>query len=220
MAIFLIINYKNIKTYLTVKSNKANKELSDFFSKTKKELSDYFEIEAFDPPLFLLDNRKDLNIILGRDTEPWFVGVFKGGNIYMLNPEVFEKESNHKKEEFWVILKHEYVHVCYVQITRSFYPIWLNEGLASFLSGKKITLGDDFYKKSLNIFNYFNKSDKDVYAIGQFWVEFLLDKYGRKKFLKLIKGLNSCENQKQFSEVFFDCYGFGFNKEEFSKFLK
>ena len=98
--------------------------------------------------------------------------------------------------------------------------MWLNEGLASFKSGKKLSLSDDDKGKLLNIFYYFDKSDRDVYFIGQFWVECLLKKFGNKKFLTLINSFNYGFTTKDFDKNFYKIYGFKFNKKEFSKFIK
>jgi len=108
-----------------------------------------------------------MDLIWGRKTEAWFVGACKNNNIYILNPNVYEKESSHKKEEFWQILKHEYCHIYYTQITKCHYPFWLNEGLAGYLSGKKLVLKNEHKGKLLNIFSYYDKVDSNVYLVGQ-----------------------------------------------------
>lgn len=221
VATFLIYNHKYIKNYLTIKSVKASKKISEFVENTKKEFDVFFDIEIDEPLFFFLDSRNDLETIWGKKTERWFVGAFKNGNIYILHPQVYSKESSHKKEEFWETLKHEYCHFYYTQLTKNYYPVWLNEGLASFLSGKKLILREDYKTKVLNVFNYFDKVDKDVYFIGQFWVEYLLKKYGKKKFLRLIKSFNSDSNfnYSKFIKSFYLVYGFKFNKKSLAKLL-
>lgn len=170
--------------------------------------------------MFLLNSREELDVVWGNKTESWLVGAFKNNSIYILHPEVYEKESSHKKEDFWINLKHEYCHSYYAQITKSPYPVWLNEGLASFKSGKKLILGNDDKGKLLNVFNYFDKSDRDVYLIGQFWVEYLLKKFGNEKFLTLINSFNYGFTSKDLAKNFYKIYGFKFNKKELSKFIK
>jgi len=217
--IFLNMIDKNKKHYLTIKSAQANKKLAKFLESTKNELDNFFEFKIVEPLIFFLDNRGEMDLIWGKKTEHWFVGAFKNNSIFIFNPEVYSKESSHKKEEFWITLKHEYCHACYTQITKSHHPVWLNEGLASYVSGKKLVLGNGYESKLLNVFDYFNHVDKDVYMLGQFWVEFLIKKYGRKKFLKLIKSFNGQFDSRQFMKNFYDIYNFKFNKQTFSKFL-
>jgi hypothetical protein len=211
--------YKYIKNYLAIKSIKANKKLAEFIKKTKKELDIFFGFKAGEPLIFFLDNREDLDLIWGKKTERWFVGAFKNNSIYILNPKVYAQESSHRKEEFWGTFKHEYCHAYYTQITKSHYPVWLNEGLASFISGKKLVLRDNYQDKLVNIFGYFNQADKDVYMVGQFWVEYLLKKYGKKKFLKLIKSFNPGSDYRRFTKNFYHVYGFKFDKKSLAKFV-
>jgi len=72
----------------------------------------------------------------------------------------------------------------------------------------------------LNVFSYFDKSDRDVYPVGQFWVEYLLKKFGNKKFLTLINSFSYGFTSQDFNRNFYKIYGFRFNKKEFSKFIK
>jgi len=208
-----------MKDYLTITPKKINKKLAEFLETIEQELTDFFGFKAKRPLLFLLDSRENLDIIWGKKTETWFVGAFKNNSVYILNPEVYEKVSSHKKEEFWQTLKHEYCHAYYTQIAKSNYPIWLNEGLASFISGKKLILSNSRRTELLNVFDYFNRADKNVYAIGQFWVEYFIKKSGRKKFIKLITGFPSEFNREKFAKQFYRIYGFKFNQSTLSKFL-
>ncbi len=169
--------------------------------------------------LFFINQREDLNLVWGEKTEDWFVGACKNNNIYIFDPKVYDKESSHRKEEFWQTLKHEYCHIYYTQITKSHYPFWLNEGLACYLSGKKLVLKDGFKNKLFNIFSYYNKTDSNVYMIGQFWVEYLLKNFGKKKLLELINSIKPEMRNHQFAKEFYKIYGLKFNKDTFSKFI-
>jgi hypothetical protein len=185
-----------------------------------QELGLFFNFKAEQPLLFLVDSRKDMDLIWGKKTESWFVGAFKQGNIYILNPDIFEKESSHRKEEFVQILKHEYCHAYYTQLTNGHSPSWLNEGLACFLSGKKLILKDDYKDKLLNIFSYFKNVNADVYRVGQYWVQFLLKKFGKKKFISLIKAMRLISDEQQFADKFYEIYGFKFSHSSFHKFIE
>ncbi len=130
-----------------------------------------------------------MDLVQGRKTERWLVAVAKQGKIFIFDPKVFAKVSNHKAEEFWMILRHELCHLYYEGLTGGRYPVWLNEGLACHFSGKKLILKNGDQKKLPRVFDYFDRADKDVYLIGQFWVEYFLKKFGRNKLMKLIKGI-------------------------------
>ncbi|MFA4831606.1 MAG: hypothetical protein WC862_05750 [Patescibacteria group bacterium] len=216
---FLKIKYNYIKQYLTVKSTKANKKLTSFLEATKKELNTFFNFEINEPLLFFIDQRKELDLIWGKKTEKWFVGAAKNNNIYIFNPNVYARESTYKKEKFWETLKHEYCHIYYSQITKSYYPFWLNEGLASYVSGKKLAVKRDDKDKLLGVFKYYDKMDKGCYLVGQFWVEYLIKKFGKKRLVKLIKSMPGGMNKNKFAEVFNEIYGIKFNKKTFIELL-
>ena len=209
-----------MKKYLAVRSVKSGKRLAAFLKTTQDELDAFFKFKAPKPLLFLLDNREDMDLIWGKKTESWFVGAFKNNGIYILSPKAYARESSHAPEEFWQTLKHEYCHYYYTQITKSHCPVWLNEGLASYVSGKRLVLKDDQKDKLADVFDYFDRSGREVYAIGQFWVEYLIKEYGKNKFLRLINSFDSGLNYHKFVITFYKIYGFKFSRVLFSKLLK
>lgn len=91
--------------------------------------------------------------------------------------------------------------------------------MAGYLSGKKLVLKDGHGGELLNVFNYFDKVEKDAYMIGQFWVELLIKEFGKDKFLKLIKNLPLDFNSDQFAERFHNIYEFEFNRNSLKKYL-
>lgn len=198
-----------------------DKKLELFIKDIKKEFDLFFDFKIQDPSLYFVASRKDFDLIVGRKTENWLVAIARANSIYILDRKIFAKESNHKKEEFWLTLKHEYSHIYYSQITKSHFPIWLNEGLASYLSGKKIFVKEKDQAQLLNVFDYYKKGGKDVYTASQYWVEFLLKEYGQKKLIKLIKSLDiKAELSSSYiNKQFYKIYGFRFDKKTFSKFL-
>lgn len=199
----------------------VDKKLHLFINNIKKEFDVFFNFKIKDPSLYFVASRKEFDIIVGRKTENWLVAIARANSIYILDRKIFVKESNHRKEDFWLTLKHEYSHIYYSQITKSHYPIWLNEGLASYLSGKKIIVKEKDHAQLLNVFAYYKKGGKDVYTVSQYWVEFLLKEYGQKKLIKLIKSLDiKAElSSSYFNQQFYKTYGFKFNKKTFAKFL-
>lgn len=220
LATLLKIKNKHITGQLTVKLNEVDVTLSPQIESINKDFNKFFKFRLRNPLLFFIEDRKTLDAIWGDKTERWLVAMFKNNSIYILHPDSYERESSHKKEDFWINLKHEYCHAYYLQITKTIYPVWLNEGLASYKSGKEIRITEEGQSKLLKVFDYFEKSDKDVYFVGQFWVEYLLKKYGNRKFLKLINSFSQGLSIGKFNKIFFRVYGFKFNKRSFSEFIK
>lgn len=195
-----------------IKPIKNNPKLSRFLLSTEKSLFDFFKIKIERPPIFFLNSRKDIDKFWGRKTESWFSGWAKNGAIYILNPKVYPKESNHKIEHFWQTIKHEYCHLYFNQVTGINYPKWLNEGLACYLNGqvkKTLTLSE-----AMKVFDYFQKSDRDIYKVGYFWVKILIEKFGRRKLLILLKHLKPGLTKCQFKSIFYQVYKIKFTKRD------
>lgn len=206
-----------MKQFLTIKLSPENKKLGNFLKTTKKELDSFFNLNIPEPTIFLLNSRKELDLIWKQKTERWVVGGTKYGAIFILDPKIYSKESNHiDKNDFWQTLKHEYVHIYFRHITSGPLPLWLNEGLASYLAEQKKTCDNP-----LDVFSYFNNAGPGIYDIGYFWVELLIRKFGKTSFLKLLKALESKPNltEKIFAARFYKIYGFRFNRRELNKIL-
>lgn len=195
----------------------SNRKLENELLRIKNDLNNFFKFEVREPIVFFVNSRKDMDSIWGKPTEDWFIGAAKNNNIYIFEPSIFNKVSSHDKKNFWQILKHEYSHIYFNQITNNSFPFWLNEGLACYLSGKK---NSGINKKNLfDIFSYFKQGGKGAYGISQFWVEFLIENFGKEKILELIKSIKFGMDEKDFKSIFFKVYNFNFNKDDFSKLL-
>jgi len=205
---------------LTVKTATINKKLTTFLKSVNNELSNFYTFKVNDPIVYFVNDRETLNAIFNRKTEDWFVGATKNNSIFLLNPKMYSHDSSHEASEFWQILKHEYSHVYFSQITKGNKPVWLNEGLASYLSGKQVVLDKKRNINLLNIFDYYSTSKSDVYYIGHVWTTYLIRKFGKNKLIHLIKALASCTDDIAFKEIFYSIYGFQFNRTEFKNMIK
>jgi hypothetical protein len=105
------------------------------YIKNMKELNDFWELEweRNQPRVFLMKNRKTIDLFRRKKTKKWQVGAIYKTDIFLLSPENYEKDSVHKysKKEYSALLKHELCH-CFFQIIseRKNRVIWLDEGLA------------------------------------------------------------------------------------------
>jgi len=199
----------------SLKIAKDDSKLNKFLLATEKELSDFFGINIERPSIFFLDSRKDINKIWGKKTESWLSAWAKNGNIYILNPKIYTKESDHSIEHFWQAIKHEYCHLYFRQLTGVNYPKWLNEGLACYLAGqvKKTPPRNE----AMKVFDYFQKSDKQIYCIAYFWVKLLIEKFGIKKLLDLFKQLKPKFNEREFKSVFYKVYKISFSEKHLAR---
>ncbi len=199
--------------------SKFNKKMKEFLKSTQKELDNFYNTSIKNPSIFFIDSRKEIDNIWGKKTEEWFSAWAKDGNIFILNPQVYTKESSHKDiKHFWQSLKHEYCHLYYKKITGAGKPKWLNEGLANYLAGqvkKKPTR-----EEALRVFDYYQKIDWRIYNIGYFWTKLLIDKFGKKKLLTLIEDIDFQTTEKEFAKKFHQVYRLYYSKTDFEKILE
>lgn len=204
--------------YFEIRPVRLNKKLNEFLAEIKKDLGSFFKVKIKDPKIFLLNSRKEIDAVYGRETESWFVGWVKNSSIFILKESAFSKESSHKdKNYFWKVLKHECCHLYIRQLTKNYCPLWLNEGLSCFLAGQekeRITK-----KQALKVFDYYDKANKGIYGISYFWVKLLINNFGREKLLKLLNAISAIKTKEEFSAKFFEIYGLRYAKDSFAKII-
>ena len=205
--------------FFKIQDIKDNKKLNNFLKKSQKELSDFFGIKIRFPSIFFINSRKQYNDIWKTKSKDWMVGGANGRNVFILDPKIYTKESSHKDpNDFWLVLKHEYCHIAFRQYCGHSIPKWLNEGLANYLASqvkKKPTK-----KEALRVFDYYQKLDWRIYNIGYFWTKFLIEEFGKKKLLTLIKSIDSQTTEKEFAKKFHQVYKFHYSKTDFEKILE
>lgn len=195
---------------------RQDKKYEKYLNSCRENLGKWFGINVLMPHVLFVQSRKDYNKIMGRETSSWVTGTTMNNTIFILDPKIYIKESSHDDiKRFWKVLKHEYAHIYYNNITGCSVPRWLNEGVACYLAEQKKE--EPSRESLLNPNIYFDKGGKDIYVVGYFWVEFLIMKYGKSKLLKLIKTINSKTTKNKFNADFKKIYGFGLTKQELSK---
>ena len=201
-----------MKYYFDITPSKNFKKLDDFLLKTKKEFSLFFCITTEEPNIFFLHSRKEIDVIFGRKTESWLCAWATDSNIYTLHPNVYTTESNHNADHFWPVIKHEYAHLFFKQLTGVSYPKWLNEGLACYLAKQEKKAPT--HNEAMKILDSFQKSNSQIYSIGYFWVKLLIERFGKKKFMKFLKRISPRMDEKKFDKAFYATYKIRFNKKE------
>jgi hypothetical protein len=192
-------------------TKKYSSNVENFYKKAMKELKDFYIINWNEntPVLFLVDSRKDYDVLINQNTENWEVGRHIGENkILLITPESYEKESIHKysDEEYFFLIKHELSHLFYNIFSQGQRPVWLDEGFAIFTSGelKKKTKINEFK----NFLDYYSHSDEKIYKESGFAVQVLIEKFGKNKVLDFLKKLPKIEDEKEFKKSFEGYFGF------------
>ena len=191
------------------------------YNQSMKELNEFFEIkwERNKPNIFLMKDRKTINEIRGKETENWIVGWVNNKDVYILDKENYEKESCHKysDEEYSRLVKHELAHAFFQILSNNkSQPDWLWEGIAMFVSKQNDSRMKNKPLKFKEFLNYYNKKGNGVYKEAGFAVQFLFDKYGKEKLLKLIKSLKDIDSELKFKDKFEEIYGFNLDYKNFN----
>ncbi len=205
--------------FFTIQDIKDSEKFERFLKKTQKELSGFFGIDIGFPSVFFIQSRKQYDDIQKKKSQNWMVGWANSNYIFILNPKIYTKESDHKDEKsFWKVLKHEYCHMAFSQLCKYNKPAWLNEGLACYFADQ---VKENLTKEdALKVFEYYAKADSKIYGIGYFWVKLLIEKFGKEKLFKLLKEFHSGLTEEYFAKLFKDVYNVSFSKTGLSQLLK
>lgn len=198
--------------------------LDKAYNKAMKELDAFYGIGWVRnrPNLFIVEDRGSIDALKGIKTERWVTGWANRRDVYLLDQNNFGKESSHNKhnnEEYAALLKHELSHLFFGILSdtagRQSFPVWFCEGVASY------TAGQLKFKKPISEFNgflsFYEKPGTEAYSEAGFFIEILVNKFGKKKLLELIKSLKTIKTQKDFDKTFFKIYGFKLSYKEINK---
>jgi hypothetical protein len=162
------------------------------------------------PRVFIMPDRKTIDALSEKKTERWVIGFNDGRYVFLLDNKSMEKESQHSKrsqQEYTALLKHEMSHAFFDKLANGCHiPRWLNEGVAIYISGQLQTKGRP--EKLMTCLGYFRTGGKGIYGEAGFAVKALVEVYGRKKLLRLIKNLHPEITRGAFEKLFKKIYGF------------
>lgn len=197
--------------------------LEKIYTDSMRDLNDFYEINWVrnTPTIVIVEDRKTINIMRQEETPDWNVGWINGnmGWACVLDRNNFEKESSHKykPETYKATVKHELSHLFYgILCGRANKPDWLWEGTATYTSGQ------NKFKKSVTKFKefleFYEKSGGGVYYESGFFVQFLVEKFGKQKLLDLIKSLKNIKTKEELEQLFSKQYGFNLTYNEINAF--
>jgi len=160
--------------------------------KSIKKLKAFYNINVSNINIELVYSRKELNKKLKRKTPNWLIGTVVKNKIYIFSLLSITKHNCHKNNKFNKLINHELCHIFNAKLNKKM-PIWLDEGIALYLSRqekKKDFKKSDwqFFIENINkniSFNSFLKHDG--YKVSYWLVKKLFDNSNKNKLLKLIK---------------------------------
>jgi len=197
--------------------------LENIYNESMKDLKDFYEINWIEncPSINIVEDRKTINLMKGKQTEDWLVGWSNGNAVYILNKDNLETESNHKyePEKYHALIKHELSHSFYNILSGGTHkPVWLCEGVAIHTSGQ-----NKFKKQPIKFkefLQFYENGGSGVYKESGFFVQFIVEKFGKEKLLDLIKRSKNTNSESEFNSLFAKEYGFGLNYNAINKVYK
>ncbi len=128
-------------------------------------------------------------------------------------PALMEKTTKWKKEQLINVITNGFAKAFYVDLVGSWKPLWLSGGIACYLMGEFNWTKEDFNSEFLNTdikkllqYNYvkktYSKYKREFYPFSYLFVNFLIKKYGKKKFLKLLYDFSRNPEKKYFNGLF------------------
>lgn len=194
-----------------------NSKIDQLYNRALQDLEDFFGFSLNNKPkVILVPDRKTIDSLKGKKTEPWVVGWVSNNTIYLLDYKTFESESNHKysDEKYASLLKHELTH-CFSDIVSeaTHRPIWLHEGISIFLSGQLKTIPRP--EQLSSFIDFYTTEGKEIYQESGHAVEFLVNNYGKIKLLELLKRTKDIDSKDDFAKLFQSIYKFDLKYRNF-----
>lgn len=197
--------------------------IDKIYEEAIKQLNDFFGFKWTEkkPKIYVVQDRKTLNMLLQKKTKNWVTGWSDKKDIFILNRNNYEKESSEPYEDKYYrgLIIHELVHAYFNTITQDNYePMWISEGIARYLAGeykykekpKQFSIFLSFFKLSVN---------NNVYHESGYAIQLLVEKYGKNKFIELIKHFPTITSENVFNTIFKKVYGFELNYNNFNQLL-
>lgn len=182
---FTIFSEDNDKDML----NKMNTMLDETYQKA----SVYFNVDMPKTKIYIYKNQSDLQnkkypIISSFFDLDWYIGDNVKDSVILVSPNT--EVNGHSYESIIGAAPHEVIHTIVYRLNRNC-KLWVNEGLALYLSNR--TVEGFVYNELdlpkielLNTSNSIEFADNNGYQYSDKFIEFIEYKYGAKKVLELI----------------------------------
>jgi len=207
----------------TLKKKRDNK-LERLYEQIMDEMEGFFGFrwDVNRPKVWLVPDRETIDSLRGQKTPRWLVGWggAQVGGVYILDREDFEKESDNRysQEKWEALVKHELVHCFYDVVSGQRRPIWLSEGVSTYLSGQN--QWKEPIKKFEKLLDCYASHDRPAYYEGGFVVELLIERYGKEKLLELLKAIKREKpDESGFARLFEKVYGIELSYEKLNDLL-
>ncbi len=194
---------------------KTNPTLQKHKDKAIKDLNNFFGQKWVynTPKIFIVNDRKTINLLREEKTENWVVGWSWGKSaIFILNPENISKESCHDGKTYNIekLIKHELCHSFFQMKFGTSNFSWINEGVCVYVAGQL-----DKYTMPLE-FNGFLDGNK-IYQESGNAIKLIVDNFGKRKLFEFLEKQSFTEDKKELKKIFKEVFGEDLTYKFFNK---
>jgi hypothetical protein len=181
-----------------------NPVLQEYKDKAIKELNEFFNQKWIynTPKIFVVDDRKSINLLREQETEDWVVGWSMGRTaVCILNPENISKESSHDGTTYNIehLVKHELCHSFFQMTFGQCKFAWINEGVSVYVAGQ---LDKYSMPKEFNGF----LDGKKIYQESGSAIKLIMDNFGKKTLFEFLKKQSGVEKTEDLNDIFEDIF--------------
>jgi hypothetical protein len=210
--------------FFRVNYNPKDKSVRRLFGPIRKAETRYHKIFRIRPIKFdiiIVYSRKEFDKYAGFKTEGWVDGYVRRPNLIVFSPSIrkkYVKTKSGRYHDYNSFFDHEINHFFYTTLVGSYNPVWLSEGYAMYMmkKGMKPLLSKKELRKIREPENFlFSRYIKkqyfryvyEFYSVSFCLVKYLIEKFGHKKILTLIKRFSKNPYKKNLEKEFKEIYG-------------
>lgn len=199
--------------------NVEDPELQEYKDTAMKELNKFFGKQWIynTPKLFIVDDRKTIDLLREEKTEDWVVGWSWGRNaIFILNPKNISSESNHDGNTYNIrhLIKHELCHAFFQMAFGQSKFQWINEGVALYAAGQ---LED--YDKPKKFDGFLGENVNKVFRESGYVIKLIIDNFGKEKLFEFLRKQSNISKLEELNSLFKEIFGTKLDYSFFNKLI-
>jgi len=196
-----------------------DKTLQKYKEEAMKDLNEFFGKNWVynTPKIFVIDDRKGIDLFEEKETEDWVVG-FSFGNraVVILNPDNISEESCHNGSSYDIakLIKHELCHLFFrLKFGLSNFR-WINEGVSLYVAGQL-----DKYPMPNKFDGFLDGNVKKIYQESGNAIKLIMDNYGKDKLFEFLEKQRDVKRSDNLRRVFEEVFGEPLGYEFFNRLV-
>ncbi len=216
--------------FFQINYRKKDKTIAQLFSSIEKAEEKYYKIFKVKPnkyTIIVCYSRDEFSEQVGYKSPSWEQGTVIKNKLIMFSPLVRDKLVVTKLPKQWdydTFFDHEINHFFYISYVGNYKPLWLSEGYATYMMNEEMIQflrgrikNTKKIKNPMRFLVYwprestYEKYNAEIFTISTLFVGYLIENFGHKKIISLIKAYKTTLNKKDFEKDFNKIYGFSIN---------